>query len=368
MEITEIPFGYVQDNLIYLKGESEGEGRQIGEVKEDNLDASVQYFVDKFKRLEEKIDDLENKINESDNKGSFLMKLLHMKNTLDEHCGLGDYATQKERLGKLETILNEVIEKNREKNTEIKRSLLAELEEALEITNWRDATDQVLDIKTRWIKTGSVKEDKKEEIEDTFQDKVDDFFDRKRAFEADQRLLTDNRIKKYRDILWKAKQVLRSGDRNAKNQIKELQGKWRDVGNIPKMKYFPLQKDFKRICDDVFRAKPQRQRIVRQIPNYQLNENLEKKQRLLERAKLLKQDPSLDKANELKEKWKAVGPVPKEKNKELNDAFFDCISFVHEVIYLDRVAAERNEGWDSVPIMEQMKMKIEILSELLEKR
>ncbi len=365
MEITKIPFGYIKNNEIFLGGETEKEDRKIGEVKEDNTDASVQYFVDKFEKFKEKIDDLENKVNESENKGSFLMKLLHLKETINEHCGLGDYKSLKDKLSALEVILTEVIEKNREKNTEIKKALIVELDEALTNQNWKETQEMVIEIRGRWIKTGGVKEDLKEAIESEFHNKVEDFFERKRAFDADRRLLTEKREREYQSILREARNLVRNNDPNAKNRIKELQAKWREVGPIPRPKYGPLQSSFKRACSDAFRSKPQRQRIVRQIPNYQLNENLEKKSRLVERAKLLKQDPSLDKANELKEKWKAVGPVPKEKNHEISNEFFDAISFVHEVVYLDKLAEENNEDWNSIGILEQIKIKIDLLDKLI---
>ncbi len=371
MEITKIPFGYIKENDIFLEGEKKDDSRKIGEVKDDDIEASVQYFVDKFDKLKEKVDALEEKINSSDNKGSFLMKLLHMKDSLNDHSGLGDYGSLRSRLESLEEVLKEVIEKNRERNTEIKNSLMAELEEALKNSNWREAQELIIDIRTRWIKTGSVKEDLKEEMETTFHEKVEDFFERKRSYEEDKKMLIYNRVGKYRDIIREARYLARSGDRNAKSKIKELQDKWRDVGNVPRIKYAPLQSDFKRACNDIFRGgggggRPQqRQRIVRTIPNYQLNENFEKKSRLLERARLLKQDPSLDKAKELKDKWKDIGPIPKEKFQPLTNDFFDAISFVHEVVYLDTLAEENNEGWGSLNILEQIKIKVKLLGDLI---
>ncbi len=365
MEITKIPFGYIKNDEIFLEGVNGKEDRKIGEVKEGNNDASVQYFVDKFEKFKEKIDDLEKKVNESENKGSFLMKLLHLKETVDQHCGLGDYKALEDKLSELEVILTEVIEKNRVKNTEIKKALIAELDEALKNPNWRETQENVIEIRGRWIKTGGVKEDLKEAIESEFHNKVEDFFERKRAYDNDRKLLIQKRENEYYSLLREARNLSRGGDPNAKSKVKELQAKWRDVGAIPKPKYIPLQNNFKRACAEVFKGKPQRQRIVRQIPNYQLNENFEKKSRLLERAKLLKQDPSLEKANELKEKWKTIGPVPKEKNHQLSNDFFDAISFVHEVVYLDKLAEENNDGWESMGILEQIKVKIDLLDKLI---
>ena len=131
MSEKEIPFGNIKDDKIFLNAWGEHPERQIGEVREDE-ESSIAYFVEKYEELVKKINDLEKEIEESVNKGSFLMKLKHLKSQLSEHDGLGDYIVLEERLTKQEALLEDIIQKNRERNSEIKKSLLEEIRAAAE--------------------------------------------------------------------------------------------------------------------------------------------------------------------------------------------------------------------------------------------
>jgi hypothetical protein len=64
--------------------------RQIGEVKQ-SVEASVKYFRDRFETAIQKVDELYKLVEEAQNKGSYLMKLLHLRQYLIEFDGLGDY-------------------------------------------------------------------------------------------------------------------------------------------------------------------------------------------------------------------------------------------------------------------------------------
>ena len=95
------PFGYTKDGNVYRKGFNGLEDLEIGEVRESE-DQSIEYFIEKYNSLVKKIDELEKSVNEATNKGSFLMKLLHMKEKMPEYKGIGDFEALIKRLEKLE--------------------------------------------------------------------------------------------------------------------------------------------------------------------------------------------------------------------------------------------------------------------------
>ena len=136
MSDLEIPYGFIKGNDLYLKAWGDLKDRRIGEVKEDGPEAAVTYFQKKFEDLETKIKELTSIIASTENKGSYLMKLLHLKEQLKTHEGLGDYARLESILIDYEKQLNAIILQNRERNSEIKHALLEELREALKIINW----------------------------------------------------------------------------------------------------------------------------------------------------------------------------------------------------------------------------------------
>src|SRR5688500_84985 len=83
-------FGFVQDNQVWLKPFMDYPARQVGEVKEVE-DESLQYFAYRFEQFREKVEGLIQKIEESENKGSFLMKVMHLKEQIGKYDALGDF-------------------------------------------------------------------------------------------------------------------------------------------------------------------------------------------------------------------------------------------------------------------------------------
>ena len=136
--MAEHPYGYVQDGKVYRKAYGEHPALEIGEVK-DTPEAAFAYYEQRYQQLQEKINQLEQDIHEKTNKGSYLMKLLHLKETLPQYEGLGDFIALYERLEQLEEYIREIINQNRERNLEIKTALLEEAKELEGIDNWKDS-------------------------------------------------------------------------------------------------------------------------------------------------------------------------------------------------------------------------------------
>lgn len=244
MENIEIPFGHTKNGKLFLKAWGSFSEREIGEVRNDDLETSVAFFVTRYNDLYAKIEELIKKIEETENKGSFLMKLLHLKEQLPQHDGLGDYQVLLEKLERNESLVKDIIQKNRARNTEIKTALIEEVKEAVEAINWKEGTDKVNDIKARWIKTGNAEEGKNDELEEEFWDLVKAFFDRKKNFYEDKQRLTEMRQKQYENLVSEAEKVSELFGKVRFDRIKQLREEWRNVGGVPSEIFKPLIEQF----------------------------------------------------------------------------------------------------------------------------
>ena len=242
--MTEIPFGYVKEGKIYRTGWSDFPDKEIGEVRDDNIEKSTEFFQERFTDLESKVIEVTTKIDESENKGSFLMKLVHLRDQLPEHDGLGDYSTLRSKIDQYETLVRDIIQKNRERNTEIKTALIEEAGELEDIVNWKEATEKAHDLKARWIKTGSAEEEKNEELETSFWGIVTHFFDRKKQFYEDKQKLIVHRQNKYEELVQEAQNLGALRGKERFDKVKDLKARWKENGGIPSEQYQPLHDAF----------------------------------------------------------------------------------------------------------------------------
>ncbi len=247
MDSIQVPFGFIKDSKVFQNGWADNPEREIGEVRDDNVEKSTEFFQERFSDLEKKINEVTEKIDSTENKGSFLMKLVHLREHLPQHDGLGDYQALHDQIVKYESLVRDIIQKNRVRNTEIKNALLAEVKEAVEVINWKEATELINDVKTRWIKTGSAEEDQNEELEEAFWKIVQDFFDRKKQFFEDKIKLTDHRKRQYQELIEEAKKLADIHGKERFTKVKELKEKWKEIGGIPAEFYQPLNNEFNQL-------------------------------------------------------------------------------------------------------------------------
>lgn len=244
MDIIQVPFGFIKDGKVFQNSWGDHSEREIGEVRDDDVEKSAQFFQDRFSDLEKKIDDVIEKINSTENKGSFLMKLVHLREHLSQHDGLGDYPVLLEKVTKYESLVRDIIQKNRVRNTDIKNSLLEEAKTAIEIINWKEATEKINDIKSRWIKTGSAEENKNESLEESFWEIIQGFYDRKKQFFEDKVKLTEHRKRQYQDLIVESKKLAEIHGKERFTKVKELKEQWKEIGGIPAEFYQPLHTEF----------------------------------------------------------------------------------------------------------------------------
>ncbi|MDR7129068.1 polyhydroxyalkanoate synthesis regulator phasin [Algoriphagus sp. 4150] len=362
----EHPYGYIKDNKVYLRGFLGQEDRVIGEVKEDEA-STLKYFEERFEQLKEKVAKLKNDIQENQNKGSFLMKLIHLRESLMHSDALGDFEPLINDLSQQEEYLNEIIQVNRAKNLEVKKGLILEAEERKDDTDWKETTEFYKELKLRWIKTGPVDKENQEEVENTFNALVQYFFENRRHFFEGLALQAEENIKIYESLVEQAREAHDFPDAKIAFDIsKKIQRQWKEAGKVPAEKRQPLWDEFSRLNNRIF---SRYKRTLQTGPQMNPRELMRKIDTLTEEIKGLAAKPTsyelIGRAKIIQEEWRKLPPrKPREANLTVRSfQFFSDIVF--EKAFLEKLVHGKYPDFDEKPEAEQTQIKVALLKDLL---
>ncbi len=362
----EHPYGYIKDNKVYLKGFLGKADREIGEVKEDEA-STLAYFEDRFEQIKEKVEKLKSDIQENQNKGSFLMKLIHLRDSLYESDALGDFIPLIEELNQQEEYLNEIIQANRAKNLEVKKALILEAESMKDDTDWKATTEFYKELKMRWIKTGPVEKEIQEEIETQFNDAVQHFFENRRHFFEGMALQAEENIKVYEALVVQAREAHDLPDAKMAFEIsKKIQKEWKSAGKVPAEKRQPLWDEFSRLNNRIF---SRYKRTLNPGPQMHPREVMKKVETLTEEIKKLAGQPTtpelINQAKEIQQEWRKLPPrKPKDANL-LARSFQFFSDIVFEKAFLEKLVHGKYPDFDNKSAQEQNQIKTALLKDLL---
>jgi len=374
MNITyEHPYGYISGEKVFLKGYMGLPDREIGVVKETN-EAAILYFEKRFQDAENKVADLSNMIESAENKGSFLMKLIHLRTYLQEFKGLGNFPVLFAKLDELEEYLKGLINVNRHRNLDIKKQIIQELASLVDDTNWKETGIKIDELKTRWIKTGAVEEHLQTDIEDQFAGHIKAYYNNKKDFFKNKADELKDRLNKYRILVDKASILKLSEDFDSAATIfKQLQNDWKAVGKVPQKKLERYWERFKKINNEFFfRYKQYKEGVpVEQIkpldPAEQARTIQEKLCKKAESLIGVNTDDSNNQAKDLLVAWKNEVTNPKYLDKNLANRFRYACDRIFEESYLMRVVLRKYPDFHKKPALDQFRIKTSFLRELIRK-
>ena len=359
-------FGYIKDGKVFLKGFLGGEDREIGEVKGDEA-STLRYFEARFALLQEKVAQLKAAIQENQNKGSFLMKLIHLKESLYESDALGDFASLIAELEEQEAFLAEIIQGNRSKNLEIKQGLIQEAIALQESTDWKETTEKFKELKLRWIKTGPVEKEVHEELEGQFNQAVNYFFGQRQEFYDQLTLQAEVNIKVYESLLQQAREAHDLPDAKMAFDIsKSIQKEWKAAGKVPAERRQPIWDEFSRLNNRIF---SRYKRTLNPGPEMHPRELLRKIEAMVEELKKLAHQPTSQeitvRAKAIQEDWKKL-PMRKPKEATLPARSYQFfMDIIFEKAFLEKLGRSKYADFDAKPIEEQQQIKVAILKDLL---
>lgn len=362
----EHPYGYIKDGKVFLKGFLGREDREIGEVKEDEA-STISYFSARFEQIKDKVAKLKTDIQENQNKGSFLMKLIHLRDSLYESDALGDFIPLIEELNQQEEFLNEIIQANRSKNLEVKKGLILEAEALKNDTDWKNTAEAFKELKLRWIKTGPVDKEIHEEIEREFNDAIQNFFENRKHFYEGLALQAEENIKVYEALVVQAREAHDLPDAKMAFEIsKRIQKEWKEAGKVPAEKRQPLWDEFSKLNNRIF---SRYKRTLNPGPSMHPREVLKKIEGMVEELKKLSHQPTsyaiTTRAKAIQEDWKKLpAHKPKEANLPARSYQF-FMDIIFEKSFLEKLAHGKYTDFDSKPVLEQNQIKSAILKDLL---
>lgn len=362
----ENPYGYIKDGKVFLKGFLGREDREIGEVKEDKA-STIHYFEARFEQIKDKVAKLKSDIQENQNKGSFLMKLIHLRDSLFTSDALGDFIPLIDALNEQEEFLNEIIQANRSKNLEVKKGLILEAEALKDDTDWKNTAEALKELKLRWIKTGPVEKGIHEEIELVFNDSIQTFFENRRHFYEGLALQAEENIKIYEALVLQAREAHDLPDAKMAFEIsKRIQKEWKEAGKVPAEKRQPLWDEFSKLNNRIF---SRYKRTLNPGPSMHPREVLRKIEDMVEELKKLAHQPTAysitSRAKVIQEDWKKLpAHKPKEANLPARSYQF-FMDIIFEKAFLEKLAYGKYEDFDSKTLEEQNQIKSAILKDLL---
>ncbi|MFN3802382.1 DUF349 domain-containing protein [Belliella pelovolcani] len=362
----EHPYGYIKDDKVFLKGFLGQPDRIIGEVKEDKA-STLKYFEDRFATVTEKVENLKKDIEENQNKGSFLMKLIHLRDSLMQYDALGDFVPLIEDLNQLEAYLEDIIKKNRERNLEIKRGLILEAEALKNNTDWKETSELFKELKLRWIKTGPVEKEFEVEIENSFNTAVDTFFENRKQFFEGLALQAEENIKVYEDLVRQAQEAFNNPDAKKAFEIsKRIQKEWKASGKVPAEKRQPLWDEFSKLNNRIF---SRFRREMQSGPRLNPREVIAKMESITEEMKKLAYQESTPMvtslAKKLQAEWKPLSQTRPRDANLITRNFIFYSEIVFEKSFLNRLAISKYDDFRDKSDEEQAKIKIVILKDLL---
>ncbi|WP_448530432.1 DUF349 domain-containing protein [Raineya sp.] len=367
------PYGYIADGKVFLKGYLNYPDREIGVVKETE-EKSIEYFEKRYAELCEKINKLEQDIHQAENKGSYLMKLLHLREYTLQFKGLGDFPVLLSRLDELEKFLRSLIEQNRQRNLDIKNQILADLALLVDETDWKTTDAKVEELKQRWIRTGAVEESQQAEMEEHFTRLIKAYYQHKKEHFKRKAEEVKNRLNQYRLLVDKASILKLSDDFEATAlAFKEMQQQWKTIGKVPQKKLEKYWERFKKINNEFFhRYKQFKEGVpVEQIkPLDPLEQARIVQEKLCKRAESLigvNTEASVNEAKQLLVAWKNEVNNPRYLDKNLANRFRYACDRIFEESYLMKVVMRKYPDFYQKPKLDQFRIKTSFLRELIRK-
>ncbi|WP_339698189.1 DUF349 domain-containing protein [uncultured Roseivirga sp.] len=355
--MEEKEYGFIKEGKVFRKAFLDYTDKEIGEVKETE-EAAMLYYTERFALAQAKVNDVEEKINGTENKGSYLMKVLHLKETLHDFDAIGDFEGLYQRLDLLEEQLNSFVQQNRLKNLEIKTALLAELEEAVKSSEWKSATAEVKEVQRRWIKTGAVDDAEKERIEGTFKTMLDGFFERRAGFYADLEKMMKEKEANYKEFIDKAEKLKEIENyTDLVEKIRTLKEEWKDLGRIKSDVRTAFWNQFQAIIKAAISKAKKEGKAKASSGNKK--ENLENRSAFLKELETLNQKitPTAN-VKSLKDKWKNLGPVSRADMDRLQNEFLFLMDQISEKQFIESLLHKKLKGKQNDAEKERVRMKI----------
>ena len=249
------------------------------------------------------------------------------------------------------------------KNLEAKTLLCEQAEKLAEEKDVVTAINRLQTLHQEWKEIGPVAKDLREEIWNRFKEASTIIRKRHQDFFVARKAQEEENLQKKTELCEQVEAIPTDGlktfaDWDAKTkEIIDLQGVWKTIGFAPQKVNTQIFERFRAACDKFFAEKAAYFKNVKE----ELNQNLQKKKELVEKAEALKDSTewkqTSDALIELQKQWKAIGAVPRKVSDELWKRFVGACDHFFEAKNA-ATAEERGEQ------QENLKKKQDVIERL----
>lgn len=253
------------------------------------------------------------------------------------------------------------------KNLEVKTELCEKAEALAESEDIPAAFRELQKLHTQWKSYGPVSKDMREAIWERFRaatgkinQAYQNYMDAQRSQQADI-IAAKTAICEKAEAIAAAEVKGTSQWASYTTDIEKLQEEWKGLGRVFGKESQKLYSRFKEACDVFFNRKKE---YYKQLKS-DMNENLNKKLAIIEKAEALKDSTDWKKTAEefvaLQKEWKEIGTVPRKKT----DALWKRFRAACDYFFDQRDAASAASGRSSGNYHANLKAKQELIKEIL---
>ena len=219
------------------------------------------------------------------------------------------------------------------KNLELKTALCEKAEALKDVEDVISAFNLLQGYHQEWKETGPVNREVRESLWQRFKDASTEVNKRHQAHFEALKAKEEENLQKKTELCEKVEAVMAELGEKPKweeltQTVMNMQAEWREIGYAPQKLNTAIFERFREACNKFFNAKSDYYKNIRAS----LEENLQKKRALLERAVALKDSVEWNKTaeelTELQKQWKEIGAVPKKYSQQIWNEFRQaCDSF-----------------------------------------
>ena len=230
-------------------------------------------------------------------------------------------------------------------------------------SEWKVVDEEFEQLARQFRKIGRVPVEKNQEVWNTYHSLQDTFHSMRFKHDKKYREKIEKHLTRKRKLIDEAEALIDADDlADAARKVNKLHRRWKKAGNLPQKDENDLWDRFKAATDAFNEKKSENIDVLRD----QEQENLEEKQKLVDKAEELKDSDDWEQTHRdlqsLMDKWKNVGPVPKRSSGKVWKKFKGAMDHFYDR-RRDHFKEVKEERKDNLKEKEEVLNKLRELSE-----
>ena len=314
-----------------LRARFEAAGRKLRERLEDHARQVEEARRQRLEQLAKLVETVKSQVDAEDRKQA-LKKVHRVQKSWRELNGVAESKLANNFKQALERFYGKQQEYDAERewdewhNKGVKEELIHRVEATAQLEDLDAVARIIREAQAEWKQTGPASRKDAESLWQTFRAACESNYARCKAFFEEQRKKREANLERCLKLCAQAERLQDSTDwQTASNRFKQMQDEWKATGALPHKHSREAYQRFQKACNQFF----ERRRAHYEELEKQREGNLTLKEDLIQKAEALadsKEKHPPGACIEIQDKWKNLGPAPRDKEKELWKRFQDACS------------------------------------------